>query len=187
MPNCLPRASYIIYETYWKIKMWAPWLKKWLWISRQPIVSMKSTARKLWIWDQSQAHEAGPAPTSMPNVMRVLQKISKQNASNFFVIISLATFSILYFMAKLKIIWTNLLEEHGRTKKSYKEAKKENSTRDWQVPRSQSSEPQISWIIELKKERSEVSPLCVKTTETTKWADDLLWNSSTPGLNFFKF
>lgn len=116
IPNCLPRASYIICETYWKIKMWAPWLKKWLWISRHPIVRMKSTARKLWIWDQSQAHEAGPAPASMLNVMRVLQETSKQNASNFFVIISLATFSILYFMATVKIIWTNLLEEHGRTK-----------------------------------------------------------------------
>lgn len=70
--------------------------------------------------------------------------------------------------------------------KSYKEAKKVLAPETGKR-RSQSSEPQISWILELKKERSEVSPLHVKTTETTEWADDLLWNSSTPGLNFFKF
>lgn len=51
---------------------------------------------------QSYAHEVGSASTSMPLVVRVLQKTNKQNMLNFFVTMYLAIFSLLF------ILWLQL-------------------------------------------------------------------------------
>jgi len=78
----------------------------------------------------------------MPNVMRVLQETSKQNASNFFVIFGYISYTLFYGHSQNYL--NKLARRTWKNKKLYKEAKKENNTRDWQVPWSQSSEPQIN-------------------------------------------